>query len=309
MSTPPDDHRPLLLIVDDVPTNLQALAAALRDEYRIRAAGDGHKALAIARSEPQPDLILLDVMMPEMDGFSVCRQLKDDPATRHIPVIFVTTLNASADEERGLTLGAVDYITKPLRLPIVRARVRTHVTLKRHADMLEARALLDPLTLQPNRRRFDSALEVEWKRAARDQLALSLLMIDIDDFKSYNDHYGHGAGDLCLRAVSSALATGLLRPSDLLARYGGEEFVALLPNTPAAAAGQIAERLRENVCNLAIPHAHAKAAPHVTVSIGCATRAFIASSDNPHTLLDAADRMLYQAKHAGRNRVVMALTP
>lgn len=295
------DH-PIILIVDDVPTNIQTLSSALREEYRVRIANTGQKALEIAQAMPSPDLILLDVMMPEIDGFEVCRQLKANPKTQNIPVIFVTTKSEFADEEQGLMLGAVDYITKPLHIPIVRARVHNHIQLKRHADMLESFALIDALTHIPNRRRFDEVLEIEWKRAARTDTPLSILMIDIDYFKGYNDHYGHGAGDAALRAVASALIAGVKRPGDLLARYGGEEFVAILPGIAGIAAIQVAAKLLENVANLGIPHAHSATAPHVTISVGCATRASDFSSDTPQTLLDAADRMLYKAKKEGRNR-------
>lgn len=295
--------RPTILIVDDVPANVQVLGEALHADYQVKVAGSGIQALQIASAEPHPDLILLDVMMPGMDGFEVCRHLKSNPQTWRIPVIFVTAKDEESDEELGLNLGAVDYLTKPISITIAKARIRNHIRLKQQADLLESISLVDALTHIPNRRRFDEAIDAEWKRAAREKTLLSLLMIDIDHFKEYNDHYGHGAGDVCLQAVAAALQSGVSRPGDLVARYGGEEFVVVLPETPKEAACQIAMRLCENVHNLKLTHAYSSTGPFVTVSIGCAT-AMSYLEMGPHSLLlDEADRMLYQAKKAGRNRV------
>jgi diguanylate cyclase (GGDEF)-like protein len=292
----------MILIVDDVPTNVQILAEALSSVYRIKVASNGTDALKIARRE-QPDLILLDVMMPEMDGFEVCRRLKTDSHTYKIPVIFVTAKDADSDEELGLNLGAVDYITKPFVIPIVKARIRNHIRLKQQADLLESLSLLDALTDVPNRRRFDEALAAEWKRATRDATPLSLLMIDIDYFKQYNDYYGHGAGDVCLQTVATELSRGVVRPSDLVARYGGEEFVVILPETSQESALQIAERLRERIEKRGLPHVYPKAESVVTISVGVATQDKIPEYALPKTLNDAADNALYMAKEGGRNRV------
>lgn len=295
-------QRPMILIVDDVPTNVQILAEALSSVYRIKVASNGIDALKIAQRE-RPDLILLDVMMPGMDGFEVCRQLKEDAHTHKIPVIFVTAKNANSDEELGLNLGAVDYITKPFVIPITKARIRNHIRLKQQADLLESLSLLDALTGIPNRRRFDEALASELKRALRDGTPLSLLMIDIDHFKQYNDYYGHGAGDGCLQRVAAELSQGVVRPSDLVARYGGEEFVVILPETDQASALQIAERLRQRIEKLGLTHACSAAEPVVTISVGVATQASIPENFLPQMLSDAADKALYMAKEGGRNRV------
>lgn len=185
-------------------------------------------------------------------------------------------------------------------------RKRTEASLLQATRELEALAHVDGLTNIPNRRYFDEKLENEWRRAQRAQQPLAVLMVDIDFFKGYNDHYGHGAGDECLKKVAATLAQALVRPADLIARYGGEEFIALLPDTDAKGAHLAAERLRSQVEALALPHAHSQAAPHVTVSIGCAC-ALPASHGLPLALLEAADRMLYQAKTQGRNRVCPAL--
>jgi diguanylate cyclase (GGDEF)-like protein len=302
MSSPdPEDLLPSILIVDDMPANIRVLADTLKSDYRVRVATSGAKALEVAASSPPPDLILLDVMMPGMDGYEVCRRLRDDPRTSAIPVIFVTAKDEAEEEAHGLGLGAVDYITKPFHLPIVRARVRTHVTLKRKTDLLDSLASLDGLTHIPNRRRFDDSLRQEWARAAREGMLLAVAMLDVDYFKPYNDHYGHGLGDECLRRVAGALRARLQRPADLVARYGGEEFVLLLPDTDAAGALSLAESCRVAVSALRIPHAYSSAADHVTLSIGVA--ATQPPNDGPSRLLARADEALYRAKSEGRNRV------
>ncbi|MBN2896803.1 MAG: diguanylate cyclase [Campylobacterales bacterium] len=291
-----------LLVVDDQPTNARMLANGLVGEYTVLIATGGAKALEIARSELPPDLILLDIMMPGIDGYTTCRELKNDPKTSRIPVIFVSALDEAHEEERGLNLGAVDYITKPFNLPIVKARVRNHISLKRQADLLEAMSHVDPLTRIANRRHFDEKLSAEAMRSARHETNLALMMIDIDYFKHFNDHYGHGLGDECLTRVAQALKSTLMRPADLLARYGGEEFVAVLPETDDTGAMQIASRMLEAISALQIPHAYSKAADHVTVSIDVVSSR-VSSRTDAAQLLQRADEALYRAKATGRNRV------
>ena len=293
--------QPSILIVDDVPTNIQVLAEALRLDYRVRVATNGVDALKVIAQTP-PDLILLDIMMPEMDGFELCRQLKSDPATHRIPILFVTAKDDVADEERGLNLGAVDYITKPFHLPVVRARVRNHMQLKKTADQLELLAHVDGLTGIANRRRFDETLDIEMRRCQRAEQPISLLLLDIDHFKQYNDHFGHGMGDLCLTQVAASLSHSVARAADLVARYGGEEFAVILPQTDCEGAAQIADRLREHILQLKIPHAPTTGKDFVTVSIGVACLSPIATTP-PGELVDSADKKLYAAKHAGRNQV------
>ncbi len=290
-------------MVDDAPVNVKVLTAALRQDYIIKVAVNGLDALASAKSEPYPDLILLDVMMPEMDGYEVLRLLKENPATSRIPVIFVTAKASAIDEEAGLNLGAIDYITKPISIPVTRARVRNHVALKLQADLLEELSLIDPLTQIPNRRQMDENLENEWKKALRSGKPLSILMIDIDYFKGYNDHYGHGAGDECLCRVAEALSNGVSRSGDMVARYGGEEFAVILPETDLQSALLIAERLRQLVLGLNLPHAASRLEMRVTVSIGCATMDSATGITKAAELLQKADSMLYQAKKMGRNQV------
>lgn len=293
--------RATVLLVDDVPANLSLLSSILREDYRIQLATNGAKALELVATSA-PDLILLDVMMPEMDGHEVCRRLKSNPDTRDIPVIFVTAQNQVEDEELGLTLGAMDYIHKPISPPIIKARVRNHIVLKLQTDALKRLTLIDGLTKVPNRRHFDDSLDNEMQRALRTQHPLSLLMIDVDYFKPFNDHYGHGVGDTCLIRIAQAMQAQVSRPMDLLARYGGEEFVVLLPGTGLEGARTVAESLRRTVAALQIPHALSAVATHVTVSIGVAS---LAQSGPKSTsdLLRLADQALYRAKQAGRNQV------
>lgn len=291
-----------VLVVDDTPANIDMISAALGDEYHIKVALNGEKAIKIAKANP-PDIILLDIMMPGMDGYEVCSHLKADPATSHIPVIFVTALGTDDDEEKGLNLGAIDYLVKPISPPIVRARVRNHIQLKLKSDLLESLAMLDSVTNIPNRRRYTETLDTEWRRAFRIENPISIIIIDIDHFKQFNDYYGHGAGDECLRKVATCLCYETnLRPTDLVARYGGEEFIALLSETDIHGAKLLAERFRQNVEALQIPHEKSSCSAWVTTSVGYAT-AIPASEIAAQQLMEEADRYLYVAKAAGRNRI------
>lgn len=292
---------PRILIVDDSPTNVQILAEGLKADYHIKVANSGAGALRAATSSEPPDLILLDAIMPEMDGYEVCRRLTAGDATRNIPIIFVTANHNAADEERGLNLGAADYITKPFNLPIVKARVRNHILLKQKTDMLESLAQLDGLTNIPNRRRLEEVLAVEWRRASRTQTPISVVMLDIDHFKPFNDYYGHGVGDICLKAVAQVLQSMLSRPADMVARYGGEEFAAVLPGVGFSGASAVAENFRQAVYSLHLPHARSSVLDQVTITAGFASCA-MPTGDSYTELLTAADKMLYQAKSAGRNR-------
>ncbi len=294
--------KPSILIVDDIPTNIKVLGETLKANYQIRLATNGRKALEIATSDNPPDLILLDIMMPEMNGFEVCKQLKESKKTRNIPVIFITAMDDERDETKGLELGAVDYITKPFSLPIVKARVKTHLELKRHRDILENLSTIDALTEISNRRRFDEYYNAEWKRSTREATQLSMIIIDIDFFKLYNDNYGHSAGDDCLKQVAKCLYDLVNRPADLLARYGGEEFVCILPKTDMTGTMQIAEMMRTKIEDLNLLHEHSIISDHITISLGTAT---VLPSDRIEAdiLVKGADKCLYQAKEGGRNQV------
>ena len=303
MSSDETKEKRSVLIVDDQPDNIHALGKLIKDEYRIMAATSGARALEIAESDNPPDLILLDVMMPEMDGYEVCRRLKQNEQTNSIPVIFVTAMDSAEDEEKGFNLGAVDYISKPFKPTIVRARIKNQMNLKIKTDMLEKLSMQDGLTEIPNRRFFQENLAREWSRCMRNGLPLSLLIMDIDNFKPYNDNYGHGAGDECLRKVANVIKDTLSRPTDQAARYGGEEFVVLLPETHAAGALHVAEELRAAVQGLGITHEHSPTAPVVTISVGTSTHSAESPMKNKEQLLQLADEALYQAKEAGRNRI------
>lgn len=293
--------KPKLLLVDDQRVNILVLHELFRQECEVFMATNGEQALQICQTI-SPDLVLLDVHMEGLDGHEVCRRLKSDPATRDIPIIFVTGQGAQEDEVRGLELGAVDFIVKPINPVIVKARVNTQLTLKRQSDLLRSFALLDGLTGVANRRKFNEQLERDWRQCLRDQVALSVIMIDVDYFKRYNDRYGHLQGDTCLQAVAEALAGVIKRPYDLLARYGGEEFACVLPNTQLDAAVQVAERMQASVQALNIEHLDSDVGPLVSVSMGVA-----AMTPNKNTavqtLVADADRQLYQAKHAGRAQI------
>lgn len=294
---------PRVLVVDDQPLNIRAIHEALRGECEVLMATGGVAALALCRRD-QPDLVLLDVLMPDLDGHEVCRRLKADPLTADIPVIFITGQQGAEEEVEGLALGAVDFISKPINPVVLRARVRTHLLLKFQTDRLRSLVMLDGLTGVANRRRFDEALATAWRQAQRDATPCALLMLDVDFFKRFNDRYGHQAGDDCLRAVAAALQQALTRPLDLAARYGGEEFVCLLPATAADGMRKVGERLLQAVRALAIEHADSSAADVVTISVGGAV-AYPAQGGDAAQLVEAADAALYRAKQGGRARVCL----
>lgn len=296
------EEDPLVLIVDDIPKNLQVLGNLLKNEgYRIAFAKNGENALQYL-TDNQPDLILLDIMMPGMDGYEVCKRIKKNHHIREIPVIFITALGEEEDEYRGFKIGCVDYITKPFNPRIVKARVATHLRLKRKSDLLESISAIDGLTDIPNRRKFDETLEREWLRAKRNAMFLSLILCDIDDFKNYNDCYGHAAGDECLRRIAQALAKVINRPGDLAARYGGEEFGIILSETKKEGAVHLAEKMRLDIEALHIPHEKSCVNAYVTISVGVA--AITPTGDlTPTVLVETADTCLYAAKKGGRNQV------
>jgi diguanylate cyclase (GGDEF)-like protein len=298
---------PRLVVVDDQPVNIQAPCKAFQADHQVLMATTGEQALKLAVAQ-QPDLVLLDVVMPGMDGHEVCRRLKADEATRDIPVIFVTAHNDEAAETQGLALGAVDFISKPINPTIVRARVKAHITLKTQSDLLRQCVYVDGLTGVCNRRYFDERLASEWGCAVRNGSALTVVLLDVDFFKRYNDRYGHQSGDVCLRQVATCLRQTLKRPGDLAARYGGEEFACLLPDTDLAGGLDLARHLGMAVEALGILHADSTVADVVTVSLGvCSTSGDIPGS--AEALLREADAQLYVAKGAGRNRCSGGMLP
>lgn len=289
---------PRLLIVDDQATNRQLLAHLLAPMAEVQLAGEGLHAIEICQ-QWQPDLLLLDLVMPGIDGFEVCRRLKSDPLTRRIPVIFVTS--SAEHESAAFELGAVDFIAKPFRPAAVIARVRAHLLLKQQSELLRMLAFVDGMTGVANRRRLDEALEQEWLRALRSGQPLALIMIDVDHFKSYNDTLGHHAGDRALRQIAGAMAGVIQRPADLLARYGGEEFAVLLPETDLAGAMAVATQLGAAVSELALAHPASPTA--ATATISCGVSALLPKAELALAQLkQGADRALYLAKRSGRNR-------
>ncbi len=307
-----------LLIVDDTPENIAVLFNFLSGHgFKILVAENGEDALENAQDE-RPDLILLDVIMPGIDGFETCRRLKSNPPTQEIPVIFITALSDTLDKVKAFKLGAVDYITKPFQQEEVLARVNTHLTIRKLQNELQAQkealekanlelqrlATLDSLTQLANRRRLDEYLQREWRRATREQTPLSLILCDIDYFKNYNDSYGHQAGDDCLQQVAEALSRTVKRASDLVARYGGEEFTVILPNTPVEDAMQIASLIQQNLQALKIVHPQSAVNEYVTLSIGV-SNTVPTPQDSPEKLINVADNALYEAKREGKNRIIL----
>lgn len=296
--------RPRILVVDDQPTNIRVIHGLFKDDCDLYMATDGEQAIAQCDAH-LPDLILLDVMMPGVDGHEVCRRLKAHPRTADIPIIFLTAQHNEDDEARGFELGAVDFITKPINSVIVRARVRTHLALKFQTDLLKNIALLDGLTGVANRRKLDEDLGAQWLQCARNQQPLSLILIDVDFFKRYNDHYGHQQGDDCLRKVAEMLRLTLKRPLDTAGRYGGEEFMCILPETDLDGACRLAEQILAAIRGLGIAHAQSEIDGVVTVSLGVAST-LPKHERAPLELIEAADRMLYEAKRNGRARHMAA---
>jgi diguanylate cyclase (GGDEF)-like protein len=299
----PDDTQgnPRLLVVDDQASHIQVMYQALDGDYQVLMATSGAQALSICK-ETSPDLVLLDVGMPGMDGFEVCRQLKADQATRGIPVILVTAQPDPAQETHGLSVGAVDVIAKPINPAMVRARIKTQLTLRFQSNLLRKLVFLDGLSGVYNRRYFDQQLPIEWARSSRNSSHLSLLMVDVDFFKRYNDRYGHQAGDDCLRRIASTIKVCLKRPADLVARYGGEEFACVLPDTAHTHALELAKELEARVRGLHIKHEHSAVDAYSTVSVGVSTRSS-SSAGNIATWVGAADAQLSLAKQTGRGRV------
>ena len=289
-----------ILIVDDENFNIMALTHILSPEYTVFAAKNGQNAMSAAEKY-LPDVILLDIIMPEMDGYAVISALKNSEKTQNIPVIFVTGLSSVYGEEKGLVLGASDYIAKPFSPAIVRLRVQNQIKILDQLRTIERLSMTDQLTNLPNRRSFEIRLNTEWARALREQTPLSMFMMDVDKFKNYNDTYGHQQGDVALQAVSEILVQTAKRPGDFAARWGGEEFVVLLPNTDSRGALIFAEHVRKRIENMDISCANGHSAK-ITVSIGVNT---LVPGHNSacNEFISKADTALYTAKDKGRNKV------
>jgi len=302
-----------ILLVDDQAIIHEGLRRMLADakDLELHCCTEGADALRMA-CEIQPSVILQDLVMPDVDGMMLVKYYRANDKTCDIPVVVLSSKEEAKTKYEAFTAGANDYLVKfPHQIEML-ARLRYHA--KTHAVLLERNAALeevqrlsvtDGLTGLFNRRHFDMALAAEWKRAIRDRHPLSLVMLDVDHFKNFNDNYGHQAGDDCLVKVAQALMNSINRPADIIARYGGEEFIAIFPETAGSGALVMAENIRQAIIALKIPHEHSSAAKHITVSLGVAS--FVPEDGlQAESLLKSADQALYQAKEEGRNRVLLA---
>ena len=292
-----------ILIVDDSLVQASQLKSILEDEYEVSIAQTAEDGLSRVGSE-NFSLILLDVVMPGMDGFTLLKKLQEEIITQSIPVILITSLSDAASEQRGLVLGAVDYITKPFKSLIVKARVNTHIKLYNYRRLAERQSMTDQLTGVANRRRYERYSAVKWHEATRLQIPFSICMFDIDHFKVYNDKFGHPAGDKVIAAVAKTVSSHLNRNTDFFARYGGEEFVSIILGSESEKVFAHLKRIRQAVEDLHIAH-DPSISEWVTVSVGGIT--VIPPVDGSYAYyLKVADTMLYDAKKHGRNKVVWA---
>lgn len=292
-----------ILIIDDSIVQAAQLKAILEDDYEVSVAQTAEEGQRCIDREDY-SLILLDVVMPEVDGFTLLERLQKEVATRSVPVILITSLSDVVYEQQGLMLGAVDYITKPLNPVIVKARVNTHIKLYDLRRQVEQQSMIDPITQVANRRCYEQYSVSMWQEAGRLRLPFSVCMFDIDHFKAYNDTFGHPAGDQVLSAVARTVSSRLHRATDFFARYGGEEFVAISLGDDANKVFRYMKGIRQAVEDLHIPH-DPSVGGWITVSMGGVT--VIPETEHHYgTYLKIADTMLYDAKHHGRNRVVWA---
>lgn len=313
-----------ILIVDDSRDSVLLLKTLLNkagynDLLIAESAVDAFQQLGMfnsSRKRKGVDLILMDIMMPEIDGIEACRRIKARAFLRNTPIVMVTAQNDDTSLKKAFNNGAIDYVTKPFKKTELLVRVKSILRLKHEIDertkvtlrleeankKLKLLSSIDGLTNIGNRRHFDRFLNKEWYRAIRDSHPISLLMIDVDNFKAYNDNYGHLAGDDCLKKVAGVLRDFAKRPGDIVARYGGEEFALVFPDTKIKYGIELAERARTKLEALKIPHQCSEVSDMVTVSIGVATM-FPQKGMSPSNLIEAADKMLYQAKKGGRNKI------
>jgi len=311
--------RDRILIVDDVPLGIKMLGEFLSREYEVVVATSGQKALEVAKSK-LPDLILLDVIMPEMDGFETCRRLKGDPLTASIPVIFLTAMSDSDDVVRGLDAGGQDYIVKPFKKAEVLARIRTHIELKKAREKLaeyarevekknrelenllkkvELLAMTDHLTGLYNRRSALNLMKKELARVQRMGGTFAVLMIDVDDFKQVNDSYGHEGGDCVLKAISDLLREDI-REYDIAARWGGEEFLVVLPGDDCEGGRILAERVRSLAEKQELKYRDEVIRFTLTAGVAC-----FRPGDNLDDVIRCADEAMYRGKKQGKNQVVV----
>lgn len=286
-----------VLIVDDDVLNQQILKSILEDEYSTFVVSSGREAIEFCHCN-LPDLVVMDVQMPEMDGWTACKIMQSSINLRDIPVVFATSMDTVDAEINSWNAGGVDFLVKPVASVSLLNRVKIHLTLKFQTDMLKRLAFKDGLTHLYNRRYLEDSLPKELALSRRNKSHLSVIMIDIDYFKHYNDTYGHLKGDECLQQVANAINDVVLRPTDIVARYGGEEFVCVLPNTDEQGARVISRSVQEAIDKIRIPHLDSRFGV-VTVSMGLATTTDFGNDSKE--LLDLADSRLHKAKLNGRN--------
>ncbi len=300
------NNRPYrVLVVDDSPIDLHLIINGLSDHFSVSFASSAHEALCLVTQLPQPDLILLDIIMPEMDGYQVCQRLKAEESTSGIPVIFLSSRDGPLDKTKGFNAGGVDYVTKPIQLEELEARIQTHIRLKEQSQYLEAMAFFDPLTQVANRRKYNEVLQREWARCIRYHHQMSMILVDIDYFKEYNEAYGHAQGDNCLISVCRLLEGVSCRPADIFARIGGEEFVLLLPDCNAIGAVQKAEQMLKIIRDAKINHKLSPSNAYLSISLGVAT-VYPSRGHSALSLFQAADDAMFTAKRDGRNRYCIA---
>lgn len=297
-----ESKKPLILIVDDIIENIKVVGDILRDAgYSIAVADSGAEALSTIVNI-KPDMILLDIQMPEMDGYEVCRRVKSEEVSAGIPVVFLTAKSDIDEIVKGFDVGGVDYITKPFNSRELLARVKTHLELKFYREKIEQMSLHDEITKVPNKRFFNKFFELEWRRAVREKTEMSVIFIDIDYFKNYNDTYGHLQGDKCLALIAGAIQKCAERAGDFMARFGGEEFICILPNTSREGAMTVAKEMKQSVIDLKMEHRTSTVYPYVTISIGIIT-CYPHNEISMDKILIEADNALYSAKKNGRNRI------
>lgn len=296
-----DDFKYRILVVEDSLLNQHVIQNILQDKYILAKALTAKEALEMV-PKFHPHLILLDIILPDSGGFQVLEALKNMEESRNIPVIIITGMDDEESEERGLMLGAVDYIKKPFKHGIVRARINTQIHFIKQMQTIEQLGMLDGLTGISNRRAFDIQLQTEWNRAIKEATELSMIMLDIDNFKIYNDTYGHPQGDIILQSIAKILKSETKDSPNMVFRYGGEEFAVILPTDGLAGSVHVAERIRLRVEETEVLSIFSDTLTSVTVSLGVASMK-PSITDSVYYIIERADQKLYQAKHDGRNRV------
>lgn len=294
--------KPTVLIIDDMHMNMFTLTHILKDEYNVCAAESGADGLEVAKNV-RPNIILLDIIMPDMNGFEVIAALKEDPDTRDIPVIFITGQDSDSDEEQGLLLGAVDYITKPFSTHIVKLRIHNHLKFHKQEQVIQELSTLDPLTSLVTRKYIDTIMDAEWQKALKGNLPVSLVIFNIDNFSDYNEKYGQSNGDHALKELSKIIIRNIDGPGRFAARWSGDEIAVLMPSANAQTAMEFSENVQKNIAQER-SSLDSNILTGFTTSIGVSS-ATPAPGLTASTLVDDATVAVAQAKAEGRNRVCL----